>query len=83
MGSASATPTVAWRFTAQGGFQSSPALTPDGSRLHIGCDDRRLYALDARTGAEVWNVTTGQGILASPAVSPTDGSVVVGSQVGY
>lgn len=33
--------------------------TPDGPRLFRGSNDGRTYALDARTGKEVWNVRTG------------------------
>lgn len=33
--------------------------TPDGPRLFRGTNDGRVYALDARTGAEVWNVLAG------------------------
>ncbi len=33
--------------------------TPDGPRLFRGANDGRVYALDARTGEEVWNVRAG------------------------
>ena len=33
--------------------------TPDGPRLVRGANDGRVYALDARTGEEVWNVRAG------------------------
>lgn len=33
--------------------------TPDGPRLFRGANDGRVYALDARTGREVWNVLQG------------------------
>lgn len=33
--------------------------TPDGPRLYRGSNDGRAYALDARTGNEVWNVKAG------------------------
>lgn len=33
--------------------------TPEGPRLYRGANDGRVYALDARTGEEVWNVLTG------------------------
>ncbi|MDQ2889242.1 MAG: PQQ-binding-like beta-propeller repeat protein [Gemmatimonadota bacterium] len=33
--------------------------TPDGPRLFRGANDGRVYAMDARTGEEVWNVLAG------------------------
>lgn len=33
--------------------------TPDGARVVRGANDGRVYALDARTGDEVWNVLAG------------------------
>ena len=33
--------------------------TPDGARVVRGANDGRVYALDTRTGDEVWNVKTG------------------------
>lgn len=33
--------------------------TPEGPRLYRGANDGRVYALDARTGQEVWNVLAG------------------------
>jgi alcohol dehydrogenase (cytochrome c) len=33
--------------------------TPDGPRLFRGANDGRMYALDARTGRELWNVVAG------------------------
>jgi alcohol dehydrogenase (cytochrome c) len=34
--------------------------TPSGARLFRGANDGRLYALDARTGEELWNVKAGE-----------------------
>lgn len=33
--------------------------TPDGPRLYRGSNDGRVYAIDARTGNEVWNIKAG------------------------
>lgn len=33
--------------------------TPDGPRLYRGANDGRVYALDARSGREIWNVLAG------------------------
>lgn len=59
---------------------SSPALSPDGSVLYIGCWDGKLYALNTANGAKRWEYSTGLGnyIVSSPAVGP-DGTVYVGA----
>jgi outer membrane protein assembly factor BamB len=47
---------VRWTYTLPPGdsaFSQSPAAT-DGERIFFGAWDRHVYALDARTGAEVW-----------------------------
>ncbi len=51
-----------------------------GSRLFFGSQDGRVYALDRRTGKEVWRYDAGGKIYASPAVAA--GRLVIGSDVG-
>jgi outer membrane protein assembly factor BamB len=48
--------------------------------VYVGSIDGPLYALDAKTGAPVWQAATGGGIFSSPAV--VDGLVFVGSGDG-
>ena len=43
----------------------------------MGSDDNNIYALNATTGAKLWNYTTGGGVDSSPAVA--NGVVYVGS----
>jgi outer membrane protein assembly factor BamB len=45
--------------------------------VYLGSSDHHVYALDAKTGAPVWNAQTGGAVLSSPAV--VDGVVYVGS----
>ena len=45
-----------------------------------GSDDRRLYALDARTGQEKWSFKTDGGVASSPAVA--GGMIYIGSLDG-
>ncbi len=41
-------------------------------------DDQDLYALNAKTGIDLWSATTGGVVTSSPAVA--NGSVYVGSE---
>jgi outer membrane protein assembly factor BamB len=69
-----------------GAFESSPAVV--NGMVYIGSDDGNVYALNALTGAKIWNYTTsiqplftwGNQVTSSPAVS--DGIVYVGSVGG-
>jgi outer membrane protein assembly factor BamB len=60
---------------AAGGVQSSPAVV-DG-RVFVGSCDNKTYALNATTGALLWNYSTGGCVESSPAVA--SGVVFVGS----
>ena len=55
--------------------RSSPAVA--GGVVYVGSGDGRVYALNATTGAQVWNYTTGSFVFSSPAVA--GGVVYVGS----
>ena len=65
-----------WRVQTGGMVQSS--ATVEKGTLYIGSGDGRLYALDARTGAERWQFATGRAISSTPAVA--EGAVFVGSR---
>jgi outer membrane protein assembly factor BamB len=65
-----------WRVQT-GGMVHSSATIHEGA-LYIGSGDGRLYALDARTGAERWRFPTGRAISSTPAVA--EGLVFVGSR---
>jgi len=65
-----------WNYTTNGTVDSSPAIA--NGILYIGSDDNRIYALNASTGAYIWNFTTGDKIgYSSPAVA--GGIVYIGS----
>jgi outer membrane protein assembly factor BamB len=72
---------TSWIYTtaAQRGVQSSPAVA-DGY-VYVGASDGNVYALNASTGAFVWNYTTGGVVFSSPAV--VGGVVYVGSEDNY
>lgn len=64
-----------WEFSAQGEFESAPALGDDGL-AYLGGDDRRLYALDA-LGQLRFMYLAGAPIRTAVALG-RDGSVVFG-----
>jgi outer membrane protein assembly factor BamB len=67
----------AW-VTTTGDFVAEPAVV-DGV-VYVGSADRKVYALNAATGATIWTATTGGPVRSSPAV--VDGMVYVGSADG-
>ena len=54
---------------------SSPAVV--GGIVYVGSRDFNVYALNASTGAKIWNYTTGNAVFSSPAV--VGGVVYIGS----
>lgn len=72
-------PSVLWKVKTGGQVISSP-LVADGM-VYVGSKDRKLYALDADTGAEKWVFETGASIQSSPAISK--GLVMFLSYDGY
>jgi eukaryotic-like serine/threonine-protein kinase len=44
------------------------SVVSDGKRLFIASRDKNLYALDVRSGAELWRVTAGDIMTATPAL---------------
>jgi outer membrane protein assembly factor BamB len=70
-----------WAFPPSGSqsFFSSAAVAY--GKVFVGSVDDNLYALDAQTGAVVWNYATGGDIWSSPAIS--DGKVFIGSKSNY
>jgi outer membrane protein assembly factor BamB len=57
-------------------IRSSPA--GDGSKVVFGCDDGKVYALNAETGSLLWAASARASIVATPSIS--GGRVLVGSQ---
>jgi outer membrane protein assembly factor BamB len=61
------TPVLVWSRTADAGIGLHPVLA-DGV-LYVGSDDGRLYALDARTGDELWRYDAGSALQGSAAIA--------------
>ena len=66
-----------WNYTTGSNVDSSPAVV--GGVVYIGSYDHNVYALNASSGAQIWNhtTTTRNGVFSSPAV--VGGVVYVGS----
>ena len=63
-------------------MSSSPAIGTGGT-VYIGSNDRKLYALNGKTGIKLWELETGDGVFGGVYSSPTigsDGVVYVGSK---
>jgi outer membrane protein assembly factor BamB len=59
-------------------YLSSPVVS--GGAVYFGSGDTNIYALDAATGAKLWNYQTGSGVDSSPTV--VNGVVYVGADNG-
>ena len=57
--------------------KSSPAVI--NNMVIVGCEDKKLYALDSHTGKVLWTFASGDRISSSPSVM--DGVAYVGSWV--
>lgn len=67
-----------WSFQAGKGIVASPVVA--GGRLYVGCDDHKLYCLEASSGATLWTHTAAD-ILEAPAYVAA-GMVFVGALDG-
>lgn len=70
---------IKWEFKMHPAVWGSPTIGFDG-RVHIACDDGRLYTLD-RDGALLCSYETDSPLLSSPTIGP-DGTVYVGGDEG-
>ncbi|MHC4572855.1 MAG: right-handed parallel beta-helix repeat-containing protein [Planctomycetota bacterium] len=70
---------VKWQFQTEGPVSASPTIGAE-DRVHIACEDGKLYTLDAN-GVLLWSYETGSSLISAPTVGP-DGSVYVGSESG-
>ncbi|MHC4574600.1 MAG: outer membrane protein assembly factor BamB family protein [Planctomycetota bacterium] len=70
---------VKWQFKTEGAVSASPTIGAE-DRVHIACEDGKLYTLDAN-GALLWSCDTNSPLISAPTVGP-DGSVYVGSESG-
>ena len=55
------------------GVTSSPAIGSDGT-IYVGSIDRKLYAINGKTGVKLWEFKTDHDVSSSPAIG-SDGTV--------
>jgi len=72
--------TVLWEFKTGDEVPSSPAIGPDGT-LYVGSTDKKLYAINGKSGVKLWEFETG-GWVSSPAIA-ADGTIYVSSDKLY
>jgi len=58
-----------------GGSASSPALKADGTRVYLGDNLGNLIAVDASSGAKIWEIAVGSQIFGSVAVASDNGEI--------
>ncbi|MFH1908034.1 MAG: PQQ-binding-like beta-propeller repeat protein [Chloroflexota bacterium] len=63
-----------WKFATRQAIWATPVT--DGQRVYLGSLDRKVYAVDARTGKLVWDKTLTGAILGSPVLGG-DGQLYV------
>ena len=70
--------TPIWEFPVRGpNFSSSPAIGSDGT-VYVASGERKLYAINGKSGVKLWEFVTGYVRASSPAIG-SDGTVYVGS----
>jgi outer membrane protein assembly factor BamB len=72
--------TPIWEFETRGDVFSSPAIGSDGT-VYVGSYDKKLYAINGKSGVKLWEFKTGGAVTSSPAIG-SDGTVYVGSEDG-
>lgn len=64
-----------WTFSSDQPQWSQPAS--DGSALYLSSLDHHLYALDAESGGELWNIDLGGTLVSNPVLN--EGSIYIGT----
>ena len=70
---------VKWKFETGAGVVSS-VTAGSGGKIHVACENGRLYTLDAE-GKLLWSTDVNSPLLSAPTIGP-DGSLFVGSRDG-
>jgi len=69
---------VKWRFETDAPIAVS-VTAGSGDRLHLACEDGKLYTLDAENGELIWSFDVNSPLLSAPTVG-LDGTLYVGSR---
>jgi outer membrane protein assembly factor BamB len=72
--------TLKWKRKTGGAVQSTPVIgvVSGVTRVYIGSNDYKLYALDAGTGAVIWTFATTGGVQTGSSLA-ADGTIYIGS----
>jgi outer membrane protein assembly factor BamB len=70
---------VKWKFETNGPISTSVTVGDD-NRVHIACEDGKLYTLDSN-GNLLWSYDANSPLLSAPTIAP-DGTIYVGGQDG-
>ncbi len=70
---------VRWKFELGGAVVGSVTVGTEG-RIHIACEDGKLYTLNSE-GAALWTLDVNAPLLSAPSLAP-DGSLYVGGKAG-
>jgi len=60
--------TLQWVITLPDAVKTTPIRHWNIERVYVGCDDRRIYALDPSTGSVVWDIPTSGRVGTSPTI---------------
>jgi outer membrane protein assembly factor BamB len=71
---------VIWTFQPDGGFSGSVAYSDDV--VYAGSAGGGVYAIDSRTGNQLWHVSDAHSVTAGPAVAPS-GTIFAGEDTIY
>ena len=69
---------VKWRFETDAPIAAS-VTAGSGDRLHLACEDGKLYTLNAENGGLIWSFDVNSPLLSAPTIG-LDGTVYVGSR---
>jgi outer membrane protein assembly factor BamB len=65
------TPVSLWNSTLPNAIYSSPVVF--NGKVYVGCDNDKIYAMDAKTGNQLWNFTMNNRIRGTPTVARLSG----------
>ena len=70
-----------FEFRTGGNLETGSVLSAHGSRVYVAKKEKKLFAVDAASGARLWEYTTLGDIAVSPSAQ-TDGGVGIGDLLG-
>ena len=71
---------VKWQFATDGALYTSASIGAEG-RVHVACEDGKLYTINPNDGTQVWVFDANSPMTSSPTVG-ADGTVYVGCMNG-